>query len=177
MQFVCFLLFGFVGLDDDMTSVHRHHFPVIIGDYQLARVQSGFAFHAGRDQRRFRFNAGHRLPLHIGTHQSAIGVIVFQKRYEPSRDGNKLLRRDIHEIDHTGVNTAGRAFDARVDQARLDLTAFFVRNVGGSDVEMLLFQGGKMDDFIGNFAVFDFTVRSFNKTVFVDFGVRSKVAH
>ncbi len=41
---------------------------------------------------------GHRLPLHVGPHQGAVGIVVLQEGYQCCRDAEYLLGRDVHEI-------------------------------------------------------------------------------
>ena len=36
------------------------------------------------------------MALHVGAHQSAVGVIMFEERNQPCDDGNELLRRHVH---------------------------------------------------------------------------------
>jgi len=45
-----------------------------------ARVNGGFVFHPRPDNRRLCFKERNSLPLHVGTHQCAVCVVVFEKR-------------------------------------------------------------------------------------------------
>jgi hypothetical protein len=62
------------------------------------RIARNFFFKTSADQRHLRNNQRHPLALHVGTHQRAVRVVVFQKRDEAGRYRNELLRRDIHVI-------------------------------------------------------------------------------
>ncbi len=42
-------------------------------------INAGFIFHASTNNRRFCFNQRHCLPLHVGTHQSTVRIIIFQE--------------------------------------------------------------------------------------------------
>ena len=43
------------------------------------------------------------LPLHVRSHQRAVGVVVLEERNECRGDGDELLRRDIHVVDALGL--------------------------------------------------------------------------
>ncbi|MPM39215.1 hypothetical protein SDC9_85848 [bioreactor metagenome] len=59
----------------------------------------GFVFHPGTDERCLRVDQRNSLTLHVGTHQSTVGVIVFQERDAGCRDSNYLFWRNVHVID------------------------------------------------------------------------------
>ena len=59
-------------------------------------------FHAGGHNRRLGDQQRHRLPLHVRTHQRAVGVVVFQERNQTGRDADHLARRHVdvlHLVD------------------------------------------------------------------------------
>jgi len=58
-----------VDLIDDTFALAQHH---------CAGIARGDAFHAGADKRRFALDQRHRLALHVGTHQRAVGVVIFR---------------------------------------------------------------------------------------------------
>src|SRR5204862_6142539 len=63
------------------------------------RIARDDGFHTGADQRRIGAYERHRLALHVRTHESAVGIVVLEERYERGGDRNQLLRRYVHEVD------------------------------------------------------------------------------
>ena len=68
--------------DDGRTAVARHR-----------------RFHAGADERCVRLDQRHRLTLHVGAHQRAVGVIVLQERDQRRGHRHQLLRRYVDRGD------------------------------------------------------------------------------
>ena len=54
---------------------------------------------AGGDDRRLGDEQRHRLPLHVRTHQRAVGVVVLEERDQPGRDADHLLRATVDVLD------------------------------------------------------------------------------
>ena len=79
-----------VDLVDDTPNGARNGRAGVAGDDRL---------HAGADIGRLGANQRHRLALHVRAHQGAVGVVVLEERNERRRDRNKLLRRDVHQVD------------------------------------------------------------------------------
>ena len=134
---------------------------------------SRLGFHPGSDQRRFRLEQWHSLTLHVGAHQCAVGIVVFEEWNQRSRDGHNLFWRHVHEVDFFAVD--GREVTVFADTAGdlfVDETVVFVqRFVGLGDRVFPFFVGGQVDDFVSGHAIDDAAVRRFNKAVFVDAGV------
>ena len=84
---------------DDALGVDLIHDAVALAEHHRAGIASGDALHAGADQRSFAADQRNGLALHVGTHQGAVGVVVFQERNQAGSDGNELLRRDVDVID------------------------------------------------------------------------------
>src|SRR2546430_1079333 len=70
---------GVVGLHahDDALGVDLVHDSFALAQHDRARIARGDALHTCADERRFALDERHRLPLHVGTHQRAVGVVVF----------------------------------------------------------------------------------------------------
>ena len=81
-----FVMFILIDLDYYAGSIHGFHHAVMAGDDRHARITSHYAFHAGSHQRRVSPKKRYCLTLHVGTHESTVGVVVFQKRNQ--RSGN-----------------------------------------------------------------------------------------
>ena len=41
----------------------------------------------------------HALALHVRAHERAVRVVVLEERNQAGRDGDELLRRDVHVVD------------------------------------------------------------------------------
>ena len=63
--------------DDDPVPLGDDNLAFDIADDHVTRVSSGAQFHPRADNGRVRGKKGDGLTLHIGTHQGAVGVIVF----------------------------------------------------------------------------------------------------
>ena len=46
----------------------------------------------------------HRLPLHVRTHQGAVGVVVLEERDQRRRDADDLLGRNVDVLDLVAVD-------------------------------------------------------------------------
>ena len=62
-------------------------------------VVSGDPFHPGSHVGGLGPEERHRLPLHIGTHQGTVGVVVLQEWDQRSSHTDQLLGRNVDEID------------------------------------------------------------------------------
>src|SRR5438552_12993832 len=70
---------GVIGLHahDDALGVDLVHNSFALAQHDRARIARCDALHTCADERRFALDERHRLPLHVGTHQRAVGVVVF----------------------------------------------------------------------------------------------------
>jgi hypothetical protein len=85
--------------DDNLVAGERSHLAGFLGDDDCPGVAGNALLEAGGDQRRFGDQQRHRLPLHVGAHQRAVGVIVLEERNQAGSNGDELLGRNIHVID------------------------------------------------------------------------------
>ena len=69
--------------------------PFLLGADDHAGVLGDVLLQAGGDERRLGDQQRHRLPLHVGAHQRAVGVVVLEERDQPGRDADHLLGRDV----------------------------------------------------------------------------------
>ena len=84
---------GGVDLVDDAGAARGDRGAGVAGDH---------AFHAGADERRLGAHQRHRLALHVGAHQRAVGVVVLEERDQSGRHRDQLLGRHVHEVDLAG---------------------------------------------------------------------------
>ena len=76
--------------DLDLGGITISDFSSPFGSNDHARVFGHGGFHAGCYDGRFDHEQGNCLPLHIGTHQCPVGIIVFQERDQSGRDSHHL---------------------------------------------------------------------------------------
>ena len=88
-------------------------FTLEVTSWPLSRATPLFdaRSHCGR----LRTEQRHGLALHIGTHQRAVGVVVFQERYEGRGHAHDLHGRNVHK-----VRLAGRPLGILVAHPDLD---------------------------------------------------------
>ena len=121
---------------DGSTGVARHH-----------------VLHAGADQRRFRRQQRHRLALHVGAHQRAVGVVVLEERHERRGHRHELLRRHVHELDLLRRRHDEVAALAARHELVGDAAARIDRRIGLGDGVFRLFHRREIHDLIGDVLV------------------------
>ena len=126
------------------------------------------AFEAGGHERRLGDEQRHGLALHVRTHQGAVGVVVLQERNQRRRDGDQLLRRNVHEIHFHRFHVHEFAALAANDAIRREMALFIHHGIGLGDGELFLAVSREVFDVVGHAAVFDFAIRRFQETEFVD---------
>ena len=88
--------------DDDPLGVALVDGAAALRDQENTRVAGGHAFHPGADERGHRLDQRDGLPLHVRTHEGAVGVVVLQEGDQGGRNRHQLLRRDVHVLDLAG---------------------------------------------------------------------------
>lgn len=79
------------------------------------------------------------MALHVGTHECAVGVIVFKERNQTGGNGNELFRRHVHV-----VNFRRSGFDEFTTLTSIDALVFELAGLGddvgrpGDEVVFLL---------------------------------------
>ncbi len=136
------------------------------------RVDCNSALDAGTDERLFRPQAGHRLALHVRTHQCAVRVIVLEERDQRRRDRHDLRRRNVHVLNATGRHQHELAVFAAADQLVLKLAALVERRVRLCDDVLALFDRRQIRNVGRDLAAVDLAIRRFEKTVFVQLRVQ-----
>src|SRR5690606_981314 len=137
-----------------------------------AGVDRNGSLNAGTDQRLLRTQAGNRLALHVGAHQSPVRVVVLQERNQRGSNGNNLRRRHVHVMN---VLRRGHQRFARLTASNqvVNKAAFFVqlRVRLGNDV-VAFFDGGQVIDLIADLTVDDLVVRRLEEAVLVQTSVQ-----
>ncbi len=124
-------------------------------------------FHAGADERRFRLQQRHRLALHVGAHQGAVGVVVLEERNERRGHRHQLLRTNVDELDLVRRRHHEVAALAAGHQLVGDAAAAVDGRVGLGDGVFRLFHRREINHLVGDVLVVHFAVRAFDEAVFV----------
>ena len=163
---------------------------VFFGDDHVGGVPSGLAFDAGSHKRRLWPDQGHGLALHVGAHESPVGVVMLKERDERRGHRDDLLGGDVHELDLVGRHRGdlgggpeehlllelslqplhGGCLGGTPNQNPVvDEPVLLVEGRVGLGHHVLLFVvGGQPDDLIGDLAVDHLSVGRLDETELVD---------
>ncbi len=167
-----FVLLPFLVLDDDVLRIGCQHGAGVLRVDEASRVARCHLFDTSRDDRRFRDDAGRRLFLHVRTHQGAVRVVILDERDHGGRDGEHLVRRDVHVFHFLAGDEDGLAVEARLDVVIGELAVSGERDRGMRDGMLRFFEGVQKDDLIGHLATDDLRVRRLDDAEIVDARVR-----
>ena len=163
--------FGRMMLQYNPSSINVDDFSIPSGDHSHPGILCHHAFNTGAHQRRLVNEQRHCLALHVRTHQRPVGVIIFQKRNQRSRNTHQLVWRNIHQVDRLPFDHHKLAGDPRGHQ-RVNISPFIINGrIGLGDGKILFFKGIQKFYFFGDFGLCHHPVRGFNKTIFVDPGI------
>src|SRR5262249_37804630 len=79
----------------DTVGIDESDGAITLSPDTQAAVARPLHSHTGGNDRRFTQKQRHRLPLHVGTHQRPVGVVIFQERNEARRDADHLPRGNV----------------------------------------------------------------------------------
>src|SRR6266705_467904 len=125
-----------VNLIDDAFALAEHH------GAGIARCD---ALHASADQRRFALDERNRLALHVGAHQRAVGVVVFEERNQAGCDRDELFGRNVDIVDFIAALQDEVPCLPAVDPFGGDLQTVVERNVGLRDDVLVLLPSGEVE--------------------------------
>ena len=94
-----FINTAFIIGDTDVVGFGPFHRSAVLCHYAHAGVDCRLHFHTGTYYRCFRGHKRNGLTLHVGTHQSAVGVVILQERNQGCSHREYHLGRHIHVID------------------------------------------------------------------------------
>ena len=157
--------------DHDTRRIDLVDDPRAPGDDRHAGIARDPFLHAGADERRLGADQRHRLALHVGSHQGAVGVVVLEERDQRRGDRNELLRRDVDQIDILRLAQDEIAVLAAIGQVGGDAAAPVEFDIGLADRVAALVHRRQIDDLVGHPAVRDLAVRALDKAVLVDPGI------
>ena len=163
--------FGVIHSHHDASGVHRIHYSTALGDHTHPGIARHDPFHAGADQRLIGAQGGHGLPLHIGTHQRPVGVVVFQERNQCRRDRNDLLGRHIHVLHLVRPRQGEFILMTAGHQLVGQFPRGIERGVGLGDDVLAFLDGGQVINPINNLPIFDSPIRRLQETIRIGSGV------
>src|SRR5699024_4768719 len=123
--------------NNDLFGIHVFHGAVMGSQDADAGVGSSLVLHTGSNNGLLGDHQRHGLPLHVGTHQSTVTVVVLQERDAGRSNGNHHTGRNVHEIDLVGFEF-------------LDVVAMTAGNAGTDKTVVLIqrFVGLRNDVFV-----------------------------
>src|SRR5262245_40023031 len=160
-----------VDLDDDAGGVDLLHHSVAPRHHGDAGVAGHDRLHARPDQRGLGAQEGNGLALHVGAHEGAVGVVVFEERDQAGGHRDQLVRRHVHELDLIGAHHRELAADARRNEVAREVALRVDRRVRLRDGVLLLLEGREVDDLVGDAALLHAPVRRLDEAEVVDPGV------
>ena len=155
------------GADDDTRRVHLvDHAGAARADGR-ARIARHHLFHAGADERRFGRDQRHRLTLHVGAHQRAVGVVILEERDERRGDRHQLLRRHVDQIDFLRRLSSTSPACRQTIRSSAKRAVRVELGVGLRDDVARLLHGREIDHLVGHLAVHHAAIRALDEAVFV----------
>src|SRR5690606_1179644 len=154
----------------DTAGINRVDNPATTGNHTDTGVARYVALHPGPHQRLVRTQGRHSLTLHVGTHQRAVGVVVFEERNQRSSNRNNLLGRYVHQGD-VFRRLDGELVQMAYGNQLVDQFAAVQLGTGLGNYVVGLFDSREEYDFVGDFAIFDYAVRAFQEAVLIGAGV------
>jgi len=156
---------GGIDVLDHPGSLRHDGDPAVPGDPPLD---------TGSHQGRAGLNQRYRLPLHVRTHEGAVGVVMIQERDQRGRHAHQLIGRDVHVLDlfrrHQHVFTGLAGGNLSAGEASL----FIQGGIGLGNRVFLFIHGGEILDIAPGGRRFDLPIGGFDETVRVDPGVGRK---
>ena len=155
-------------IDLDAQRVHTGHNAGVLGAHDHTGVLTDHLFHTCAHQRGLGPQQGHRLTLHVGTHERPVGIVMLQKRNQRGRDAHNLLGRHIHIAHLVTCHVGQLSFFAGEDQTFLEY--FFLRIHGTRRCEDLshLLIGPQVNHLVCDLALLHLAIGCQQESIFVD---------
>ena len=114
--------------------------------------------------------------MHVRSHKSTVGIVVFEERDKRGCDRNKLLGVDVHIVRSFLGDFADVFLNTAVDTVAHEFAFFVERFVRLCDDVFVFFVRRHINDFVCYDArrLVNLAVRRFDKSVLVDFCVRGQ---
>ena len=166
--------FGVIDAHHNPGGIHIVDHTATGGGDHRARVNGGHTLDACADKGFFWAQNRHSLSLHVGTHQSAVGVIVLQEGHQRCRHRNNLGGGHVHVLNALGPDQNGLAFFTGRHQFVGQATFFVQGSIGLGNHIFAFFDGRQIVDVHRDLAFNHLTVRRFNEAVLVQAGIQSQ---
>ncbi len=163
---------GLVGHPDhDPRGIDLIDHAAALGHHRSTGIARHHGLHAGADQRRLALDQRHRLALHVGAHQGAVGVVVLEERDQRRRDRDQLLGRDVDELDRLGQGQHELAVLAAAHEVLHEALVGVDLGIGLGDRVAPLLHRREIDHLVADLAVRDAPIRALDEAVLVDPGI------
>ena len=162
--------------DTDTLGVYVRNGTAFSRQNHNAGVVSDFMLDAGADDGRFGFKKRNRLTLHVGSHESAVGIVVFEEGNKRGCDRYHLTRAYVHKVDVVAAMLGYVVAVTHHNALVYEPIVLVERLVSHCDYVSVLFVGGHIDDLVGDAVVYlvHSAVRSLDESVFIDARIRGK---
>ena len=101
--------------NDDARCIHAVDDAGALADHHSAGILGGKIFHAGPDIRRFGPEQRNCLALHVRSHESAVGVVVFEEWNQARGNADELFGRNVDVLNVFARHEHEIAGLARID--------------------------------------------------------------
>ena len=146
-----------------------------------AGVGSSLGLHAGADKRSLSDKQRHGLALHVGSHKSAVGIVIFKERNKSGGDRNYLLGADVHKVDGVAPNKGSVLAVSSSNAFVKEPIVLVERFIGLSDNHRFFVVSGHVNDVLGYDSAPGrstpyHSIRGFDKAELIDASVIGKGA-
>src|SRR5690606_30614272 len=169
---------GVAGLDLVVVDPHHDAAGIDVLDHSAAlghHAHTGIPGHdpldTGAHQGLLGTQGGHRLALHVRSHQCAVGVIVLEERNQRGGNGYHLTGGHVHVIHFLGRLDGELAHVAHGHQLLGQLTLGIDAGGGLGDDVLALLDGGQVLDLVGHLAIDHLAVGRLDEAVVVGAGI------
>ncbi|OQB36791.1 MAG: hypothetical protein BWY06_02684 [Candidatus Latescibacteria bacterium ADurb.Bin168] len=153
---------------DNLRRVHIHHLAVGFRHRHRAGIEGDSPLDARPDKRCLRFQKRNGLPLHVGTHQRTVGIVMLKEGNKRRRRTDKLDRRYIHVVNFKGADRGEIPAPTRLHQIVGKRPVFLQWRVRLRNHVSVFLIRRQIPDFIRNHSVFHHPVRRLDESVLVD---------
>ncbi len=163
--------------NDDALGRNAFHRTAVFGHDDGSGIFRGNLFETGSDDRRICYKERHCLALHIGSHECAVCIIMFEERYQRGGHTHELFRGNIHVLHLFGGHQFEIAQMPAEHQLVYKIVVFVQRGVRLRDHKAVLFVGRKILYLLCHSPFLDFSVRGFKEAILVDLGIGAQRRH
>ena len=163
-----------ISADGNVIRVYEFDSSRMFRQLYNAGILGRFMLHSGSYNRSLGHQQRHGLPLHVGSHQRPVGVVVFKEGDHRGSNGYYLLWRYVHIIDHFPREQIDLTAHASGGYLHIHKVAFRIQRFIGLSNDFILFViSGQVMNFIcyPSCGFIYNPVRSLNKSIFIDHSI------